>query len=43
MYGGILIMNDKERKNIKELFENFKSEYNMEEIDWGEMKGIEIW
>ena len=31
------------RKNIKELFENYKGEYEPTEIDWGEPKGEEIW
>ena len=30
-------------KNIKELFENYKGEYEPTEIDWGEPKGEEIW
>ena len=34
---------DKKRKNIKELFEDFKGEYEPIEIDWGEPKGGEIW
>ena len=32
-----------ERKNIKELFENYKEEYEPIEIDWGEPEGEEIW
>lgn len=31
------------RKNIKELFKDYKEEYKPEEIDWGEPKGEEIW
>jgi len=31
------------RKNIKELFENYKEEYKPTEIDWGETQGEEIW
>ena len=31
------------RKNIKELFANYKGEYEPTEIDWGEPKGEEIW
>ncbi len=31
------------RKNIKELFKDYKGEYKPEEIDWGEPKGEEIW
>ena len=34
---------DKKRKNIKELFEDFKEDYETIEIDWGEPKGEEIW
>lgn len=33
----------KERKNIKELFENFDGEYKPTDIDWGEPVGKEIW
>ena len=31
------------RKNIKELFENYKGKYEPTEMDWGEPKGEEIW
>ncbi len=31
------------RRNIKELFENYKDEYEPIEVDWGEMKGREVW
>ena len=31
------------RKNIKELFKNYKEDYTPTEIDWGEPKGEEIW
>ncbi len=31
------------RKNIKELFENYKEEYKPQEVDWGEPEGEEIW
>lgn len=31
------------RKNIKELFKDYKGEYKPEEIDWGEPEGEEIW
>ena len=31
------------RKNIKELFESYKGDYEPIEIDWGEPKGEEIW
>ena len=34
---------DRKRKNIKELFENYKGNYEPEKIDWGEPKGEEIW
>lgn len=33
----------KKRKNIKELFKNYKEDYTPTEIDWGETKGGEIW
>lgn len=35
--------NNKKRKSIKELFENFEGEYEPTEINWGEPKGGEIW
>ena len=42
--GKIVIEKSKtKRKNIKELFENYKGEYEQTEIDWGEPKGEEIW
>ena len=31
------------RKNIKELFKDYKENYEPTEIDWGEPKGAEIW
>ena len=31
------------RKNIKELFKNYKGNYEPEEIDWGKPEGEEIW
>ena len=31
------------RKNIKELFEDYKEDYEPIEVDWGEPKGEEIW
>ena len=31
------------RKNIKELFEGYKGDYEPIVIDWGETKGEEIW
>lgn len=34
---------DRKRKNIKELFKNYKGNYEPEKIDWGEPKGEEIW
>ena len=43
---GKLIMkkaNNKKRKNIKELFKDYKGDYKPSEIDWGEPKGEEIW
>ena len=33
----------KKRKNIKELFVDYKGEYEPIEIEWGEAKGEEIW
>lgn len=42
---GKLIMEKVEgnRKNIKELFENYKDEYKPEKVEWGEPQGDEIW
>ena len=42
---GKLIMEKtkRRRKNIKELFENYKEEYKPQEVDWGEPEGEEIW
>jgi hypothetical protein len=34
---------DKKRKNIKELFADYKGDYKPINIDWGEPKGEEIW
>ncbi len=34
---------ENKRKNIKELFEDYKGDYKPEEIDWGEPQGDEIW
>lgn len=31
------------RKNIKELFKDYKGEYKPDEIYWGEPEGEEIW
>ncbi len=33
----------KTRKNIKELFADYYGEYEPIEIEWGEVKGEEIW
>ncbi|MBP3503153.1 MAG: AbrB/MazE/SpoVT family DNA-binding domain-containing protein [Clostridia bacterium] len=41
--GKLVIEKAKERKNIKELFADFKGEYEPVEIDWGESIGDEIW
>ncbi len=35
--------NNKKRKNIKELFENYEGEYELVQIDWGNPVGEEIW
>lgn len=42
---GKLIMEKtkQKRKNIKELFENYKEEYKPQEVDWGKPEGEEIW
>lgn len=34
---------DKKRKNINELFENYKEKYEPVEIDWGKPEGEEAW
>lgn len=34
---------DKKRKNIKELFEDYDEEFEPENIDWGKPQGEEIW
>ena len=31
------------RKNIKELFKDYKEDYTRVEIDWGKPEGDEIW
>ena len=43
--GKLVIEKAKEhkRKNIKELFENYKGDYEPVEVEWGEPKGEEIW
>ena len=39
----IVIEKAKNRKNIKELFKDYKGKYEPSEIDWGEPVGDEIW
>ena len=47
----IVVDNDKliiekaknKRKNIKELFADYKGDYEPTEIDWGNLEGKEIW
>ena len=34
---------ENKRENIKELFADYKGEYEPTEIDWGEPEGEEIW
>lgn len=34
---------ENKRENIKELFADYKGEYEPTEIDWGESEGEEIW
>ncbi len=42
--GKLVIEKAKEkRKNIKELFADYKEEYTPTEIDWGKPEGKEIW
>ncbi len=33
----------KKRKNIKELFKNYKGDYEPIDVDWGNPEGREIW
>ena len=43
--GKLVIEKAKEnkRKNIKELFKDYKGNYESVKVDWGEPKGEEIW
>lgn len=41
--GKLIIEKTENRKNIKELFQDYKGEYKPEEIDWGSPVGDEIW
>lgn len=41
--GKIVIERSIERKDIKELFKDFKEEYEPENIEWGNPTGEEIW
>lgn len=43
--GKLIIEKSKEhkRKNIKELFENYKGDYEPKKIDWSDSKEEEIW
>ena len=42
--GKLIIEKSKDkRKNIKELFANYKGDYKPIEIDWGNLEGEEIW
>jgi len=41
--GKLIIEKAEERKNIKELFEEFDGEYEKVEMDWGNPVGEEIW
>ena len=34
---------NKKKKNIKELFADFKGEYEPIEVDWGNPEGEEVW
>lgn len=34
---------NKKRKNIKELFKDYKGDYKSIEIDWRDLEGEEIW
>ncbi len=39
----IIIEKAAQRKNIKELFEEYDGDYEPAEIDWGKPEGEEIW
>ncbi len=41
--GKLVIEKANNRKNIKELFEDFEGKYEPIEMDWGEPVGEEIW
>lgn len=41
--GKLIIEKAEERKNIKELFEEFDGEYEKVDMDWGNPVGEEIW
>lgn len=41
--GKLIIEKAENRKNIKDLFKDYKGEYNKAEIDWGNPVGDEIW
>lgn len=41
--GKIVIERSIERKDIKELFKDFKEEYEPDNIEWGNPTGEEIW
>ena len=41
--GKLVIERSIERKDIKELFKDFKEEYEPENIEWGNPTGEEIW
>ena len=41
--GKLVIEKSIERKDIKELFKDFKEEYEPENIEWGNPTGDEIW
>lgn len=40
---GKIVIEKVKRKNIKELFEEYKEDYKPTEIDWGNPEGEEIW
>lgn len=39
----IILKKENNRPTIEELFEGYNGDYKMEEYDWGEPKGDEIW
>lgn len=39
----VITKSNKKKISLKQLFENYHGNYHIEEYDWGEPKGEEIW